>query len=201
LQLNVPPNKDGLLEDSDVERVKEFGSWVKRTFSGTNLLSKAVSFSQRNNEIAGCFDPGNPDNTLDNDQTTFWTPYKDDPHVITFWVDTQKLTVCKGDSYYVTIMENIAFGQVIANHTIQIRSVNDESMSEWETIATGTTVGYKRIHPVNLLENINRDGVQLRIIITKTVLNAKPQLTNVALHKDADTYSTTCRTLPTKAYK
>ncbi len=49
LDLGLAPNRDGLIDDGDVARLKEFGAWVRR-FNGVNLAKDArclVSYNSR----------------------------------------------------------------------------------------------------------------------------------------------------------
>lgn len=76
LLLNVPPNTQGLISNSDVQRLKEFTSAIDTIFS-TNLAKECSieASSQRGGKNGGF----GPENVLDDDNLwTYWDPKDDD---------------------------------------------------------------------------------------------------------------------------
>lgn len=122
LLLNIPPDTRGLIHENDVQRLRELGEYIDRTF--------ATDYSQDGN---------------------------------------RKIVGKEGDSFEITmtenvpintlmLQENIAEGQRIEEFTVEA-SIN----GVWETIAEGTTVGYKRLVRFN---DIVAD--KLRVTINRT---------------------------------
>lgn len=76
LLLYVPPNTQGLISNSDVQRLKEFTSAIDTIFS-TNLAKECSieASSQRGGKNGGF----GPENVLDDDNLwTYWDPKDDD---------------------------------------------------------------------------------------------------------------------------
>ena len=148
LQLNVPPTPEGLFDERDVEALREFGEYIRKTFS----QDEAVKASRT---AASSFEPGYPAiNVLMNDKYLYWRPaneqangyidlYFDEP--VTFNV--------------VMMQEFIRHGQKVSHYSISILEGED-----WTEVATGTTIGVKKM---NVLEPPRTTrGVRLTIIDT-----------------------------------
>lgn len=131
LLLNVPPDTRGLLHETDVQALKDFRKIVATEFK-TNLALhapvKASSYRGKSKEFS-------PANITDGDKETYWTT-NDDEQTGSFEID---LGNAKG-VHYVVLQEYIKLGQRIKSFTVEIWKDN-----AWEQVATGTTIGYKRI--------------------------------------------------------
>lgn len=133
LLLNIPPNRDGLFGEEEVESLRGFAE-LRREMFGHNLLSDAklrsfsgFSWCGKNARAAG---DGNYDTSVRLKQcgdgsygciTARWDAPK------TFSV--------------LMLQEDIRQGQRIESFTLQYLGED----GEWHTVAEGTTVGYKRL--------------------------------------------------------
>ncbi|KAL0371597.1 UNVERIFIED_CONTAM: putative alpha-L-fucosidase 1 [Sesamum calycinum] len=165
LLLNVPPNSTGLVFESDVQRLKQFRGAIDTIFS-TNLVGKCSveASSQRGGENGGF----GPKNVLDDDHLwTYWAPSEDEKE--NYWIEFK--TRGKRITFNVVrIQEAIGLGQRIKKHEIYVDGVR---------VAKGTTVGYKRLHR---LEMGIVHGFRVRIKIVKA--KGIPLISSVGLHFD-----------------
>ena len=126
--LNIPPMPNGLLHENDVKRLEEFGSWKKKSFTH-NLMSTAHIFSE--NE-----DPTHPvsDLTDDTSETWFQPESSELPVEITIRLD---------GSYnlgYLVLKEAVCYSQRVEKFEIFVKEGEI-----WNSIYTGTVIGYKKI--------------------------------------------------------
>ena len=130
--LNVPPNRDGTVDEAILNRITEFGQEVKKTF-GNNLAGNATvtASSVRGNDVAFA-----PDNVLDGDDNTYWT--MDDES------KSGSLTLDLGSTKtfdVVSIEEAIQLGQRITSYKVEYKN----GSGNWQVFEEGTTVGAKRL--------------------------------------------------------
>jgi alpha-L-fucosidase len=158
LLLNVPPNRDGLLQPEDIASLRAFGEYRRATFA-RNLASGArVSASSER--------PGFPAaSLLDGRDDTFWatddtvlTPEAvvDFPAPVTFSV--------------IRLCEAIRLGQ-----RIDAVAIDRWNAGAWEPLATATSIGARRL--IRLDAAVAAARVRLRI----TAASASPALTEFAL--------------------
>ncbi|KAK2980933.1 hypothetical protein RJ640_022912 [Escallonia rubra] len=165
LLLNVPPNTTGLISKSDVQRLTEFKSAIDTIFS-TNMAEKCSvkATSQRGGQNGGF----GPENVLDSDHLwTYWAPNDEDKedHWIEFKATGEPLRF-----NVVRIQEAIGLGQRIRRHEIYV---------DGNRVASGTTVGYKRLHR---LESGVVYGYKVRLRIMGS--RALPLISSFGLHFD-----------------
>ena len=141
LILNCPPDKSGQLPEIDVRVLKDMGNMI-RTRLGKDLAQKA-KVTVSNTRKAGANRNYAAKNLTDNNKNTYWAT--DDgvkQATITFnWDKPQTVR-------YVDMMEYIRKGQRVRKFHIEI----SEDGKTWKPIAekcTTTTIGYKRIIPLN----------------------------------------------------
>lgn len=126
--LNIPPNTHGLLNDSDISAVEQFAAMRDQTFSKNLVASaKVTNLTPRggHHHDSGLFDTDNLD--------TYWHPDS-----LTGSVEAtlgQKVTFNR-----IVLQENIKFGQRVENFTVSALT-----NGSWTDVASGTTIGYKRI--------------------------------------------------------
>jgi alpha-L-fucosidase len=146
LLLNVPPNDRGLIASEDVERLKELRARLDAIFDIN--LSKGATLTASN--IRGDADTFSPAKTLDADPDTYWaTEDKEE----TGWLEYdfgRPITF-----QVVLIQEPITMGQRIEKYHVEIWT-----STEWKTLTSGTTVGYKKLDRV---EKVTTDKVRLFI--------------------------------------
>lgn len=177
LILNCPPDKSGSLPTATVNALKQLGTLLK-TRLGTDLARTAeVTVSEE--RTAGQSRNYRAQNLVDGDSTTYWaTNDGTKTAVITLtWPETQTV-------HYVSLMEYIQKGQRIKGFTVE--TSEDGSEGSFVTRATGctlTTVGYKRIVPLNGSTTTYGAGYNVKAVrITITDSKACPLLHTVSVY-------------------
>ena len=130
LLLNVPPTKKGLFHENDVQRLKEMGDSLRKTFDH-NLLESASLCSDSHEEGHGI------ENVRKDEYNRFFKTEDG--------VRTSKITLKfpePTDISYVVLKENILLSQRIESFEI---AAWDEDAGEEKTLYRGTTVGYNKI--------------------------------------------------------
>ena len=123
LLLNVPPDRRGLIHETDVARLKEFRRWMDEAFS-ENLVLNAKPFRRNGNAL------------IDFDKETFWT-VKDFPEVMEFmWPEETTFDI-------IELSEYISKGQRVEQFQVEAWLNGN-----WERVASGTTIGYKRLFKI-----------------------------------------------------
>ena len=138
LILNLPPDKSGSLPTATVNRLKEFGTM--RTNRLSNDLAKSATIEVSDTRTGGKYDAAN---MTDGDKDTYWgTNDATREATITLTWDSPKTI------RYVQMMEPIRLGQRIKSFKIEY-SANGTSWTPLASSVETTTVGYKRIVPLN----------------------------------------------------
>lgn len=132
LLLNVAPNQKGLIDQSSINRLEEFGNWIK-LFSEKDIARFKTSSASNIRENCSQFSPAM---AVDNNNETYWTT---DDSVLTGFLDIDLETPTEINA--VVLQEYIPLGQRIDKHSIKIWNNNT-----WEEIISCSTIGYKRIH-------------------------------------------------------
>ena len=141
LILNCPPDKSGSLPDATVSRLEELGQLMTTRF-GTDL-AKTAKIEASEVRTAGTSRTYVASNMNDDNKDTYWAT-NDGTKTATItltWDETQNI-------HYVSLMEYIKLGQRIKGFKIE----TTEDGATWTERARGvekTTVGYKRIIPLN----------------------------------------------------
>ncbi|RAL52212.1 hypothetical protein DM860_016061 [Cuscuta australis] len=165
LLLNVPPNTKGLISDFDVARLKEFRRAIETIFSKNLAEGCSVEASSRREGVNGGF---GPENVMggDDDIWTYWAPA--DEYTGHHWI---KLVSRKRLRFNVVrIQEAIGLGQRVKRHEVYVDGVR---------VASGTTVGYKRLH------RLEKGAVEGHVVTLKIGgSRATPLISSFALHFD-----------------
>ncbi|MCM1029525.1 MAG: alpha-L-fucosidase [Pseudoflavonifractor sp.] len=155
LILNFPPNQTGKLPKQYVGRLAEFGQRLNERL-GTDLapLAKVEASETRANGANRTYTPSN---MTDGDKDTYWAP-EDTTTTATItltWDEPQNL-------HYIALQEYIRLGQRVKDFSIET-SANGV---DWEKRGTGnmTTVGYKRIIPLNGKTDDYGDGYECKAV-------------------------------------
>ncbi len=115
--LNIPPNRNGMFSERDVNTLKETGKRIQETY-GTNLLNAAKG----------------PKEILDNNENTFVLLKKQPMEIILSM--PHKITLNR-----LMIQEAIsAYGERVEKHAVDAWVNNG-----WKEVAQVTNIGYKRI--------------------------------------------------------
>jgi len=159
LLLNVPPDRRGLLADNDIRVLQDFRQLVASSFK-KNLADRArIKASQT---AAG----HNIEAIIDSRIETFWLA-KDNGEPITIELELDKQAVIN----CLELQEEISLGQRIEAFKLEVRNEQD-----WRQVATGTTVGYKRL--ITFPEILAK---KLRLVITSS--RSSPALKKLGLYK------------------
>jgi len=168
LLLNVPPNKQGKVDQAILDRVKEFGQNIAESFDDNLAKEATVTATEvRGNDVA--FSPAN---VLDGDDATYWT--------MEDGTTTGSLTLDLGKTKtfdLVTIEEAIQLGQRISSFTVEYQLAG----GEWKPFAEGTTIGAKRICRD---KQVKADKVKINI----TGSHAVPLISEVGLYKASEEF-------------
>ncbi len=145
LDLGLAPDTRGLLSDDDVVSLKTFGDKVKRTFA-TNLAEKAkiTADNSRGKNFS-------PSLTLDRSKNTYWAT-ADEVKEVTITLDFKEAV----NFDIVSLQEYIALGQRIDHYTIEVMENN-----EWKSIATGASIGAKRL--IKIAQPISTTKVRIKL--------------------------------------
>ena len=144
LNLNIPPDRRGLIHERDIRALKEFRRILDETF--TNDLAKdakVLTSNHRGKAFA-------PDNMLDNRRNTYWASDDDQttPEVILDLGDPKTFNV-------VRLREYLPLGQ-----RVEAFALDQWKDGNWEEFANGTSIGNLRLLRT---ENIQTSKVRLRI--------------------------------------
>lgn len=161
LLLNIPPDRRGRIHGNDVKALMDWRAMIDSLFGNDLAVGKKVSStSHRGNSedyAAG--------NATDGDRETYWATDDD--------VTTGSIEIDLGEKQqvrYVMVQEYIKLGQRVKEFNVEFWNGN-----KWERAASATTIGYKRILP---LDNIATD--KLRVNITDS--RACPLISNISVY-------------------
>ena len=162
LLLNIPPDRRGLIHENDVESLRGFRELLDEAFS-ENLIIGEIGITA--DHIRGGLPEFGPQNLIDRNDETYWA-VNDGVTQASFTIELDE----EKEISYVLLKETIRLGQRVKEFTV------DAFMDgEWSEIAEGTTIGYKRILPV--------DGVVTdRVRVNIKDAQAAPVLTAVELY-------------------
>jgi len=168
LLLNIPPNRDGLFPERDSKVLMEVGRILRQTYK-TNLAEGAMASAIPYGTAIASATRGQDfeaANALDGDTMTCWIPSD--------WTTQAELVVTldgKKTFNRVMFQEQIRdYGQRIARFAVDAY-VDDQ----WQQIAEGQTVGYKRICRT---PNVTSDRVRIRVLDCRLC----PTISNFALY-------------------
>ena len=155
LLVNLPPDKEGLINEADIKSLNGWTALRESIFN--NNLAKGAKLTSKNGRKVKAI--------LDNKYDTYWTTKRKDTSAII------ELKLQNRSTFNVLMLqENIAIGQRIENFELDYWNGNN-----WESAAKATTVGYKR-----LLEfpEITTDRIRIKILSSR--LN--PTLSEIGLY-------------------
>lgn len=170
LLLNVPPNKEGKVDQAILNRVTEFGKGIKDTFKNNLAKDAKVTAST----VRGNDKKFSPQNVLDGKDDTYWT-VDDNAKTGTLTIDLGGVKTFD----VVSIEESIEFGQRIGSYKIEYQTEN----GEWKKFDDGKTIGAKRLARKNAVK-----GKQVRITVTadEKAEHKVPMLSEIGVYKATD---------------
>ncbi len=175
LILNCPPNKAGVLPEADVRVLKQLGTMLKNRLG--NDLAKNAHIEVSNTRTAGAHRNYETANLTDSDAKTYWATNDGvNNATITLTWDTPQTV------RYVMLQEYIRLGQRIKSFKIETSTDG----TTWKAAAPGvttTTVGYKRIIPLNgSTANSYGNGTSVKAVrITLTDAKSCPTLSTLSV--------------------
>mgnify|MGYP000115118417 FL=1 len=175
LILNCPPNKAGVLPEADVRVLKQLGTMLKNRLG--NDLAKNAHIEVSNTRTAGAHRNYETANLTDGDAKTYWATNDGvNNATITLTWDTPQTV------RYVMLQEYIRLGQRIKSFKIETSTDG----TTWKAAAPGvttTTVGYKRIIPLNgSTANSYGNGTSVKAVrITLTDSKSCPTLSTLSV--------------------
>lgn len=161
LLLNLPPDRRGLIHENDVKALLEWKQLKDATFArnmAAGARATADACRGKSSRYAAA-------NVTDGDSETYWAT--DDP------VKSGALEIDLGQTQkvaFVLIQEYIRLGQ-----RVKAFEVETWNGTAWIKAASGTTIGYKRILPI---EPVETSKVRIRI----TDARACPLIANVEVY-------------------
>ena len=162
--LNIPPNRDGLFAEKDVAAMKKYREILDNTFR-TNMVSRVKVTS---NSLYGQSAKYSASNMTDEDPESYWAAAANARQAsFEMAIDSTK----KFDR--ILLQEPIRFGQRIASFDVQLLRPGG-----WQVIASGTSIGYKRLLRITPIA-----GSKIRINIHEA--NNTPAISNFGLFKAA----------------
>ena len=161
LLLNVPPNREGLLQTEDIAALRAFGDWRRSTFTQDLAAKAKVSASNvrgQDRAFAGS-------NLVDHRPDTSWAcdDSAANPEAV---IDLARPATFQ----VVRLREAIRFGQ-----RIDAAAVDVWSAGKWEQLAAVTSIGPRRL--IRLEKSVTAARLRLRV----TQASASPVLSEFAL--------------------
>lgn len=161
LLLNVPPDRTGQFHANDVSSLQGFASILKKEL-GINLAKKAIIKADSYRGKAISF---SAKNLTDGNKDSYWTTNDD--------VKTAQLEINLGSKQmvkYILLQEYVRLGQRVKAFSIDVWKDGN-----WQTVATETTIGYKRIVKISPEQT---DKIRVNILDSK----ACPVLSNIEVY-------------------
>lgn len=167
LLLNVPPDKRGLINEKDVERLNEFSTAIKNTFDKDLAINSIVEADSYRGMTVN-HDEFTANKITDGDYDTYWTTDNG--------VNTGSFTIeLGGETLFdvISIQEYIPLGQRIESFSVE---VYNENINSWKKVYEGQTIGYKRL--VRLAPT-RASKIRINILGSQDV----PIINNVSVYK------------------
>lgn len=178
LILNCPPDQRGLLPNNTVNELKALGNMLEARLGDAKDKAKTATVTADVTRAAGATKNYEAANLNDGDKDTYWAaPDGQLAATITFtWDQPQTLR-------YVTLQEPIRLGQRVKAFTIETSTDGTNWTRRGGNIQT-TTIGYKRIIPLNgSTTDSYGTGYQAKMVrITISDSRACPLLSNISIY-------------------
>lgn len=174
LILNIPPDQFGTIPEHYADSLRQLGELIDLRLGKD--LAKNAKVTASNTRKAGITRNYDAINLTDGDTDTYWTT---DDDVIDSYItfDFPEIT----NVHYITLMEYIRKGQRVKQ--FEIETSNDGET--WDPISydATTTIGYKRIIPLNGSTSEHGDGYDIKgIRVHIKDSKASPLLHTISIH-------------------
>jgi len=177
LILNCAPDQSGSLPTATVTRMKEMGDLIKKRL-GTDLTQiSGTTITADVTRANGTTRTYKAENMIDRDSTTYWAA-PDGTNTATITITFPTVQTVR----YVSLMEYITLGQRVKGFNIEVSS-DGTNFTKMATGITQSTIGYKRIIPLNGdTSNSYGDGYSAKVVrINITDSKACPTLHTVSV--------------------
>ncbi len=161
LILNIPPDRRGLINEIDVASLLGWKKLIDERFKTNVALNKPVKAST----VRGNLLVYGAEMTTDGNKETYWAT-NDQEKTGTLEIDLGEKKLIS----YVLVQEYIKLGQRVKSFSVEI-----EKDGNWLEVSKGTTIGYKRILRINLVET-----QKVRVVIADS--KACPVISNVEFY-------------------
>ena len=159
--LDVPPNRQGVFDQSAVTALSDLNARLSGTFS-TNLASGAAT---ANDTGSGNSTGHGPSLALDGNLDTSWQ--------LTYATGALVLTLPASRTFdVISVQEDLTIGQRVKSY-----AVDAWNGSSWSQVATDTTVGHKKL--IRLASPVSTSQVRLRV----TGSRGSPAIAEVGLYR------------------
>ncbi len=178
LILNCPPDKSGTLPSATVNVLSQLGEMLTSRLGDEANLAPKATIEVSEERTAGLNRSYGPQNLTDGDGSTYWAT-NDGTTTATITLSWDEAKTLR----YVLMQEPIRMGQRVEGFTIE----TSEDGANWTAKALGvtqTTIGYKRIIPLNGNTSASYDeGCQARYLrVNITGSRACPLLSNLSVY-------------------
>ena len=129
--INVSPNQDGLIDAASVDRLREFGDWVREFTENDAAFQKSATADNVRDDDSRF----GPAMALDGDAETYWAT-DDGVHSSAIEVDLGEDVSIRA----AVIQEYLELGQRVSSHTLYVSTGRG-----WEEVASATTIGHERV--------------------------------------------------------
>ena len=156
LILNMPPNRAGEIDESVATVMAELGNLLKQRL-GTDLAPKAkVTVSETRK--SGASVNYEASNMIDDNKDTYWATNDGTTQatITLTWDEPQTV-------HYVSLMEYIRLGQRVKSFTVET-SEDGENFTQRASNIKTTTIGYKRIIPLNGYTSTYGSGYSVKAV-------------------------------------
>lgn len=146
LLLNLPPDKRGLIHENDVERLKEIGDYISKTFSDCITSKAKITASSEEGDFTA-------ENVKTEDQSFYKAPDMQEQATLTFEFEESHLV------NHVVLRENLAYSQ-----RIEAFEIIAETDSGEQKVFEGTVVGSRKICKFDV---INTKKITINILASR----------------------------------
>ena len=161
LILNIPPDRRGLINEIDVASLLGWKKLIDERFNTNLALNKPAKAST----VRGNSEVYSAEMATDGNKETYWAT-NDQEKTGNLEIDLGEAKIVS----FILIQEYIKLGQRIKSFSVEI-----EKDGNWQEVARGTTIGYKRILRIAPVE-----AQKVRIVFQDA--KACPVISNVAIY-------------------
>jgi alpha-L-fucosidase len=161
LLLNIPPDRRGLIHENDVKALQDWKKMIDEAFKNNISLQAEV----KSDSYRGKSDVYAATNVTDSNKETYWAT---DDNILGGSIELDLKQTHKIN--YVVLQEYIKLGQRVKLFDVEVWK-NDR----WEKVASGTTIGYKRILS---LENMEASKLKINILDSRSC----PAISNIEIY-------------------